>query len=225
MPRNLVILLELGVNIMGKYYDSRNLIYFIEHRHLESTSFIEFELNFQSSHFWVYAVNTLLLIYILWKFILELVYSPIIGSTLMELLFLLNFISIYSMEFSLNQTVSDLTRDGPAEIGYSELVNAYLYHSMLYSRYFIHGMFLFIKVFEVLMFNQVVFMFFCLLVSFCRNLWKMVKLFVFVFGLKVFVWTVINIFYFQQVNFSVDSLIILFSKFNQAEDYLGGRLP
>lgn len=224
MPTNLVILLELGVNIMGRYYDSRNLIYFIEHRHLESTSFIEFELNFQTSYLWVYIVNTFFLIYILWKFILELIYSPMIGSTLMEFLFLLNFISIYSMEFTLKQSVSQLVQGDSAEFGYAELVDAYLYHSMLYSRYFIHGMFLFIKVFEVLMFNDVIFMFFCLLVSFCKNIWKMVKLFVFVFGLKIFVWTVINIFYFQQVNFSVNSLIILFSKFNEAEDYLGGRI-
>lgn len=221
MPTNLVILLELGVNIMDDFYDSRNLIYFIEQHHLESTSFIEFELNFQTSYFWIYIINTILLIYILWKFILGLIYSPSIGSTLLEFLFLLNFISIYSMEFSLKQTISKLHNLNSPEFGYSELVNAYLYHSMLYSRYFIHGFFLFIKVFEVLMFNKVIFMFFCLLVSFCKNIWKMLKLFVFVFILKIFFWIVINIFYFKQVNFSKNSLIILFSKFNQIEDYLG----
>ena len=184
MPESVVILLELGVNIMGKYYDSRNLIYFIQHNHLESTSFIEFELNFQTSFLWVYLINTFLLLYIFWNLILHLIYSNSIGACILELLFLLNFFSIYFMELTLKHSVSKLISNQENELGYTELVNAYLIHSMLYSRYFIHGSFLFIKVFEVLMFNQVVFMFFCLLVSFCKNLWKMMKLGFFVFCLK-----------------------------------------
>ena len=171
MPRDLVILLELGVNIMGKYYDSRNLIYFIRHNHLESTSFMEFELNFQTSFLWVHLINTFFLIYIIWNLILHLIYSNSIGACLLELGFLLNFFSIYFMEFSLNNSVSKLISDESVELGYTQLVDAYLLHSMLYSRYFIHGSFLFVKIFEVLMFNNIVFMFFCLLVSYCKNLW------------------------------------------------------
>jgi hypothetical protein len=221
MPNNLVLLLELGVNIMGKYYDSRNLIFFIEHNHLESTSFIEFELNFQTTYLWVYLVNTFLIVYIFWKFILELIYSPALSTAIMELFFFLNFISIYSMEFSLGQSLSKLMIHNPDDLGYAELIDAYSHHSMLYSRYFIHGLFLFIKVFEVLMFNKVVYLFFCLMVSFCKNLWKMVKLWIFVFSLKILIWAIFQIFRGKFVKISVSSILILFCKFESQEDYIG----
>lgn len=224
MPDNMLLLLELGVNIMGKYYDSRNLIYYIEHKHLESTSFIEFELNFQSSFLWVYIVNTVLIVYIFWKFILELIYSPMLSTAIMELLFLLNFISIYSMEFSLGQSLSKLMVHNPDNLGYTELINAYRHHSMLYSRYFIHGLFLFIKVFEVLMFNKVVYMFFCLMVSFCKNLWKMIKLWIFVFSLKLIIWATFQIFRDKYIQISFSSILILFCKFDSNEDYIGRRV-
>ena len=146
----MIILFEVGVYIERPLFISKNYVYYIQHNHLENSLHIEFELKEHASVLWVFVANSCLLGYLLWKFVLELLNTPDLKLIFLEFVLLLNFFSLILLGVNYIHKFGRMLRVKGQASGLAELTGLYDDQAKIYSRYFLHGCFLVLKVCELL---------------------------------------------------------------------------
>ena len=191
---------------------------------MESITKIEFEFHKISSITIIYTINFILIFIFFWNFILKMLYSTNIPMTVLELCFLINFLSLVLLEISFFLNFNSLINGLTQIKGLSHLINLYQEHGKIYTRYFVHGVFIIIKIFEFITPIKYYLLLTSIIKSFFNSSFKLLKCFVAIYILKLFFWVVYETFNHGTVILSIDSLIILFCKFEGLEDFLGNSI-
>lgn len=169
----------------------------------------------------IYIINFFLLCYLICRFIWMLYYSPNILITILEFLFILNYISLILMEISYVWDFEKLINGIEHFQSLTQLLKLYENYSKIYTRYFIHGGFLILKVFVILTCFECYKIFLTLVKSFFNTFYKLLKCILSILFIKFFIWILYEILKNDMAIVSLDSIYILFCKFDRIEDFLG----
>ena len=93
---------------MNLFLETRNLVFNVEQDHLANISILEYRTCIKVFPVWLIVSNLIIIIYLIWKFILEFIYAPNLGAIVIEFIFIVNTISIYSIELIIKEELMRL---------------------------------------------------------------------------------------------------------------------